>query len=92
MRLNALAALLTSAIVLGACGAALSMLIFAEPVLSSVTAQHAWLFVSPVAAALAAFVYGWIFDPREHRGWTMLHAAVLAGTFTTCRFWLLQAT
>jgi hypothetical protein len=42
--------------------------------------------ISPFAAALAAFLFGWIFDAKERRSWTMVHAAVLAATFTTVRF------
>jgi hypothetical protein len=78
-------------VIFGALAAAVSMVAYPEPFLHSATAQRAWLFVSPFAAALAAFVFRWIFEPREKRGWPMVHAAFLAAAFTTFRFLSLQA-
>lgn len=77
---------------IGAVAAWVSMMIFEAPLLSSPTAQRAWLFVSPLAAAMFAFVSHALFWPREKRGWPMVHAAALAATFTTCRFFLLQVS
>jgi hypothetical protein len=79
-------------LIFGGLAAAVSMVAYPEPFLHSPTAQRAWILVSPLAAALAAFVFRWIFDPKERRGWPMVHAAVLAAAFTSFRFLSLQAS
>lgn len=77
-------------VIFGVCAAWLSVELHPLHVLSSPTAQRAWIFVSPLAAALVALVSHWLFWPREKRGWPMAHAAALAATFTTLRFFLLR--
>jgi hypothetical protein len=77
-------------VILGVCAAWVSVELHPVHVLTSPTAQRAWLFVSPLAAGMVAFLSHALFWPREKRGWPVAHAAALAATFTTCRFFLLQ--
>lgn len=59
---------------------------FPQHVITSVPLQRAWLLVSPLVAALGAWVMHALFFRRDDRVWPMVHAAVFAATITTWRY------
>lgn len=67
----------------------LSVELFPRHILSTEGLRVAWLFVSPFTAGALAWALHAVFFKRQERRWPMLHAAVLAGTVTTWRFFAL---
>lgn len=67
-----------------------SVELFPQHFITSQSLRVAWLFLSPLAAASMAWGLHAVFFGRQDRRWPMLHAAVLAGTVTTWRFFALS--